>query len=152
MTVASKECTACHRVLPLDRFGWKSQARGTRRSRCSECVAAYGRAYYAISADDRRKQIRERKDANSQEARRWLSGQYASLQCQMCGASKGLVTVNVDSTQGRSLSQFISDGYSLDRIRKVFESAVAAGQVVCKPCSGKVNIARRPKKVKQPNA
>jgi len=50
-------CSRCQKPVPVDDFGWKNRAEGTRHSACKPCLAADRRRRYAADPERFREQV-----------------------------------------------------------------------------------------------
>ena len=55
-----QQCSACHRVLPLDNFSFDRRVRSGRQKRCRECTVVYLRQYRKAKRDLLAQKDRER--------------------------------------------------------------------------------------------
>lgn len=110
----TKFCSKCKRELPIENFGWRNKAKGTRRADCKECHAAHVREKY-----------HERKDI--------IRDLKSKCTCAKCGESRGhlLDYHHLDPTKKENtIARLTSNSADLNKLQNEIQKCI----VLCANC------------------
>lgn len=129
-----KHCNECNTDKPLDEFSIRNKERGTRNSRCKQCIRDYGKRHYRDNRLDYLQSSSDQKRRNKQ----WFADLKKTLSCEHCGEDHPAVLQfhHMDPAQKDvEVSVMIANGSSIRRV----QDEIAKCIVLCANCHFKVH-------------
>ena len=110
----TKICTKCGKEKPIEEFGWRNKAKGTRRADCKECHSNYVKTQY-----------HKRKD--------FIRDLKSQCSCAKCGETRGYVLdyhhINPEEKDG-TIARLVSNNANEEKIKQEIAKCV----VLCANC------------------
>lgn len=137
--MASKKCTGCNTVKPLEEFCSNRSKPDGRSYRCKPCTATATRAYYRKNEEARKDYTIKRIKAHQEYVKQWK----AERGCEKCGLREVvcLDVHHIDPSQKEfTVSHMCTGGRSLEFIKKELEQCT----VLCANCHRREHWATDP--------
>ena len=129
-----KHCNECDTDKLLEEFSIRNKDKGTRNSRCKQCIRDYGKKHYLDNKSD----YLQSSAAYKAKVRAWYTNLKSTLSCEHCGEDHPAVLQfhHTDPSQKDfEISRVISSGPSIERI----EAEIAKCIVLCANCHFKLH-------------
>lgn len=105
--ITEKKCKGpCGLTKSVDEFHWKSKRKGTRQTRCKECMSQYGHSHYVANSQQYKDRANTRLTQLRADNRLAVETWLTTNPCSKCGESNSKVlSTSLTSQEINNLSQ-----------------------------------------------
>lgn len=129
-----KHCNECQTDKPLEEFSIRNKEKGTRNSRCKQCIRNYGKKHYQANKSDYIKSASDQKRRN----REWFTELKKTLSCEHCGEDHPAV-LQFHHTDPSKKELGVSDMINQGSSRRRIQNEIAKCDVLCANCHFKLH-------------